>query len=77
MRREPIVLGLGWLWGRQLLHQLILVVGSESMGQMLEDVGREDVPSSIDDVANKCLRLLHIVQHLDMYVISSQINQWA
>lgn len=43
------------------LHELILIVGSEYLRQVLEYVQREDVASGIDDVADKCLRLLNIV----------------
>ena len=46
------------------IHQLILIVGSEDSGQVLEDVRREDIAPGINDTTDKRLRLLHIVQDL-------------
>ena len=47
-----------------LLHELILIVSSEYVGQVLEYVWGEEVATCIDNVADKCLRFLHIVQDL-------------
>ena len=46
-------------------QQNVLLVLLEDAGDVLEDIGREQVDAAVDDVAHKGAGLLHIVQDLE------------
>ena len=45
-------------------QQNVLLVLLEDAGDVLEDIGREQVDAAVDDVAHKRAGLLHVVQDL-------------
>lgn len=47
----------------------VVLVGLKGFEQMLEDVHREEIDSTVDGGTDKGLRLLHVMQHLPECVV--------